>query len=86
MMDKEDIAAALALLKRVDWPRVLHTASTFMRAVRGDRDIDTDAERAKRGGERAYGAVKSAGRVAAGCRAPGDCACAFCAEEKESTK
>ena len=74
-MNSNDVGTAL---------RVLHKLVVLGRALRGDKDIDTDHQQETARARKIKRSMNDVARHAVGCRAPADCDCAVCAEEGAS--
>ncbi len=75
----------LRLAAETDWAQVAHTVSVFVRAARGDVDIQADQDREVRRVQKVRKFADLAARLAVGCTQPQTGVaddCAICREEQ----
>jgi hypothetical protein len=72
----------LDALARVDWPRAIHRASGFVRALRGDPDVVEDAAAEVERGRNTHKLIDRLARAAVGCNERADCPCPICEERR----
>lgn len=81
--DFEDV---LRWAKRQDWVRIVHVGATFVRALRDDPAVATDAQREHARADQMKRLFNSIARAAVGCARLRDpdagCACQICMEPK----
>lgn len=69
-----------AFVRSVDWPRVIHMAATFARALSEDPDLASDDQRARASAEKFRKLGERIARQSVGCTGGTGCACPVCQE------
>lgn len=72
----------LDVLAQVDWPRAINRASGYVRALRGDPDVVSDAQAEDARAKTTHGLIEKIARAAVGCNGAADCPCPICRERR----